>query len=284
MTSDVLRYAAFTRDPAAGNPAGVVADARALSGDDMLGIAAEVGFSETAFVVRTGPLAFDVRYFSPRAEVPFCGHATVATAVALVDQGEVPAGSEVVFVTRAGSVPVRTRTDGDGFATAELTSVPTSQVEVAVDDLAEALSALGWRTDELDPALPPSVAYAGAHHLVLAAGSRDRLARLDYDMDRLRELMQPRDWTTVHIVWRASSAEFLARDPFPVGGVKEDPATGAAAAAFGGYLRDQGLLPAPATVTIRQGDDMGRPGTLTVDIPGTRGAGVRVSGNAVRMP
>jgi PhzF family phenazine biosynthesis protein len=282
--AQVLRYAAFTRDPAAGNPAGVVLDARDLADDDMLRIAAEVGFSETAFVTRTGERAFDVRYFSPRAEVPFCGHATVATAIALVDTGEVAAGPALSFATRAGMVMVGTGTDPDGCARAELTSVPTSQADVAAGDLAEALAALRWREDELDPDLPSMVAYAGAHHLVLAARSRQRLAALDYDLDRLRGLMERRGWTTVHLVWRSSPHLFLARDPFPVGGVKEDPATGAAAAAFGGYLRDQGLLPAPAVVTIHQGDDMGRPGRLAVTIPEGPGTGVRVAGNAVRMP
>lgn len=76
---DVLRYAAFTDSGRGGNPAGVVLDARSLSDSDMLAIAAEVGYSETAFVLPVvDSAAFRVRYFSPRAEVAFCGHATVA--------------------------------------------------------------------------------------------------------------------------------------------------------------------------------------------------------------
>jgi len=78
----VLRYAAFTSDPAGGNPAGVVLDARGLDDQAMQAIAAEVGYSETAFVVDGS-----VRYFSPKAEVPFCGHATIASAVARADRG-----------------------------------------------------------------------------------------------------------------------------------------------------------------------------------------------------
>lgn len=281
---EIHRYAAFTRDPDAGNPAGVVPDARGLSDADMLRIAADVGFSETAFLVRTGDNAYDVRYFSPRVEVPFCGHATVAAGVALVELGAAERGADLAFATPAGAVAVRTGADADGAITAELTSVPTSQADVSSADLAEALAALDWAADELDDALPPKVAYAGAHHLVLAAGSRDRLAVLDYDFDRLRELMERRDWTTVQLVWRASSDVFYARDPFPVGGVREDPATGAAAAAFGGYLRDLGLITAPAAITIHQGLEMGRASRLTVGIPVGHGTGVRVSGNAVRMP
>ncbi|MGB3437334.1 MAG: PhzF family phenazine biosynthesis isomerase, partial [Actinophytocola sp.] len=82
----VLRYAAFTTDPATGNPAGVVLDAAGLSDSDMQRIAAEVDYSETAFVCGGSGPHYTVRYFSPLAEVPFCGHATIATAVALADR------------------------------------------------------------------------------------------------------------------------------------------------------------------------------------------------------
>ena len=101
---------------------------------------------------------------------------------------------------------------------------------------------------------------------MIAAATRERLADLDYDFDRLGALMAARRWTTVQLVWREHDTRFHARDPFPPGGTLEDPATGAAAAAFGGYLRELGLVTLPATITIVQGEDMGRPSLLTVDI------------------
>ncbi len=79
----VLEYAAFTLDPAGGNPAGVVPDAGAMTPEQMQAVAARLGHSETAFVTRTRGREVDVRYFSPLAEVAFCGHATVATGVVL---------------------------------------------------------------------------------------------------------------------------------------------------------------------------------------------------------
>ena len=93
-------------------------------------------------------------------------------------------------------------------------------------------------------------------------------ADLDYDFDALTGLMAAHDWTTVDLIYRAPGGHtFWSRNPFPPGGVVEDPATGAAAAAFGGYLRELGLISPPAQITIHQGDDMGRPGVLRVDIP-----------------
>ncbi|MFM9594283.1 PhzF family phenazine biosynthesis isomerase [Streptomyces scabiei] len=276
----VLRYAAFTDDPAGGNPAGVVLDASGLDDAAMLAIAAEVGYSETAFVTAADEAArrFGVRYFSPLAEVAFCGHATVALAVALAER---LGPGEVLFDTLAGEIPVATSVDAsDGAARATLTSVPADSRPATAAERDAALEALGWSDGDLDPALPPHVAFGGVRHLVLAAGSRARLADLAYDFDALADVMRRHDWTTVHLVWRESPDRFHARDPFPVGGVVEDPATGAAAAAFGGYLRTLGLVTAPATVTIRQGEDMGRPSDLCLDVsPGDPRS--RVTGQAV---
>jgi PhzF family phenazine biosynthesis protein len=216
-----------------------------------------------------------VRYFSPLAEVPFCGHATIATAVALAERD---GAGPLVFHTKAGAVPVDTRAAG-GAITATLTSVAPHVEEAPESLLGPALQALGW--SELDPALPPKVGYAGARHLIVAAATRDRLADLDYDFDVLQRVMLEHDITTVDLVWREDATTFHARNPFPVGGVVEDPATGAAAAAFGAYLRELGLVTPPATVTVHQGADMGRPSLLTIDV-GAEG-GIRVTGRAVTL-
>jgi len=273
--TEILRYAAFSTDPAGGNPAGIVLDAAGLTDAEMLAIAADVGYSETAFLTeRRGPGEYRARYFSPLAEVPFCGHATVATAVALAHRD---GPGTFRLATNAGEVPVTV----DAALRATLTSVATRVSDL--DDLDALLAALRYDRKDLDPQLPPRIAYAGAFHPILAVTSRERLAKLDYDVPALTALMRSRDWTTVQLVWRESAESFHVRDPFPVGGVYEDPATGAAAAAFGGYLRELGLVRDDATLRLAQGDDLGRPGRITVTlVPGE--AGVRVSGAAVPIP
>jgi PhzF family phenazine biosynthesis protein len=142
---------------------------------------------------------------------------------------------------------------------------------------------LRWSTADLDPGLAPRIAYAGARHLILAAHTRERLADLDYDFDALKSYMSEHDLVTVDLVFREDMTTFHARNPFPVGGVVEDPATGAAAAAFGAYLRALELVTPPARVTIHQGDDMGRPSLLLVDLDAGDGA-IHVTGQAVRIP
>jgi PhzF family phenazine biosynthesis protein len=281
MTSPaILRYTAFTDSPEGGNPAGVVLDASALSDAEMQQIAADLAYSESAFVTTRDDGTYDVRYFSPEMEVPFCGHATIATAVALAERdGPGP----LRFHTQAGEIPISTTGD-DGAITATLTSVAPHVEEAPQALLDAALTALGWAPDELDPRLAPRVSYAGARHLILAAKTRARLADLDYDFDALKAIMDEHELITTDLVYREDETTFHARNPFPVGGVVEDPATGAAAAAFGAYLRDQGLITPPATVTVHQGVDMGRPSLLTIEIaPEAERAEIRVSGRAVAM-
>ncbi|MET8754826.1 PhzF family phenazine biosynthesis isomerase [Streptomyces sp. NPDC004667] len=278
---DLLRYVAFSTDPRGGNPAGVVLDATGLDEATMAATAAEVGYSETAFVVPRQDGAFDIRYFSPKAEVPFCGHATIATAVA---HARLHGAGDLLLHTQAGPVPVTTSVGPDGDVTATLVSVEPRTEDLAEADLAELLAALRWSPADLDPALPPRAAYAGAWHPVIAAGSRERLADLDYDRAALAGLMARRGWTTITLVRRESESVFHARNPFPPGGVVEDPATGAAAAALGGYLRALGLIDTPARLTVHQGVDMGRPSLITVGVPADPAAGIEVTGTAVPIP
>jgi PhzF family phenazine biosynthesis protein len=276
----VHRLTAFTTDPAGGNPAGVVLTEAALSDDRMQTIAAEVGYSETAFLSAPadGRRAWDVRYFSPVAEVPFCGHATIAAGVLLGEQ--VGPGA---FTLRAGvgDVPV-TVADHAGTVMATLTSVPPSVEEPPPGLVVEVLDACGLAPDHLDATLPPALAFAGARHLLLVLADRVDLAALAYEFDRVRDAMLAHDLTTVAVVWPDPDGSWHARNLFPVGGVMEDPATGAAAAALGAYLRHHGVIDPPTSLVVHQGHDMGRPSLLHVWIP-DGDVGIDVSGAAVTL-
>ena len=276
-TGTLYRLAAFTTTPSGGNPAGVWLGDALPDAAAMQRIAAAVGYSETAFVAPRSGRRRQVRYYSPAAEVSFCGHATIAAGVVL---GDTAGDGCFLLDTAVGEVAVEVALR-DGQREASLTSVTTRQRAVAPALLDAVLDLLGWQRDELDPALPPVLAWAGAWHLVLAAATPQRLATLDYPFAALKALMQREELTTLQLVHRESVTRFIARNPFPVGDVVEDPATGAAAAALGGYLRDAGLLQAPATLLIRQGDAMGRPSRLRVDVP--EQGGIVVSGPALSI-
>ena len=281
MTTQVLRYAAFTVDGCGGNPAGVVLDARGLDAADMQAIAADVGYSETAFLVARPdePNAHDVRYFSPKREVPFCGHATIASAVALA---ELSPAADLIFHTPAGVVSVATSQNDSGELVAELTSVAPRVSEPEPDLVAAVLRALRWFPEDLDPDYPVRLANAGSEHLVVVVKTKNRLADLDYDFDVLAKLMHDHGLVTVQLVWPESKKRYHSRNPFAGSGVVEDPATGASAAAFGGYLRELGLIGENASFTIIQGVEMGRPSEINVSVIGGE-PGVRVSGAAHRI-
>ncbi len=216
---------------------------------------------------------------SPAAEVPFCGHATIASGVALAGR---MGPARFLLTTNDGLVTVDTERGADGQLRATLTSVPPRVRDADQELIDDALAALRWSGEELDETLPPAVAYAGASHLILAAGTYERLRNLEYDFERLRSIMLAADLTTVQLTWREAVDRFRARNPFPVGNVVEDPATGAAAAALGAYLRWRGKVRPPARFTISQGVEMGRPSLIEVEIPDAAG-GIRVSGTAVSL-
>ncbi|MFS0911634.1 PhzF family phenazine biosynthesis protein [Microbacterium sp. 179-I 3D2 NHS] len=279
--SDVLRYSAFAAAPDGGNPAGVVLDASALSDERMLQIAAEVGYSETAFVVARAadsPVArYRVRYWSPEAEVPFCGHATVATAVALAERD---GSGEVIFDTDAGPVTLRSTVGDDGAVTVAFTSVEPEVRALDGDVLDRLLGLLGVDRDDLDPRFPPKEAFAGNRHPVVTIADRELFDQFSFAPAEVAALMREQGWLgTVTVLHAAGEADFDARNLFPVGRITEDPATGSAAASVGAYLRDLGHP--ERSIRIHQGAHVRRPSLLTVTIP--EAGGIEVSGGATRI-
>jgi PhzF family phenazine biosynthesis protein len=274
---EILRYAAFTTDPAGGNPAGIVLDAAELADAEMQRLAAEIGFSETAFLIPTGRTTAKVRYFAPIAEVDFCGHATIAAAVAMAERiGPGP----LTLDSAAGVIEVSTA-DDDGIV-ATLVSVPPRVTELPDDVIDALLGALGLSLAHLDPELPVRLSYSGNSHPIVGVPLAV-LDQLDHDHAQLGQLMARHGWgATVAVISRIGASTFDARNPFPPGGVREDPVTGSAAAALGAYLRALDLVVPPTRVLVRQGRHVGRPGQVTVDIPAGEG-GIAVSGHAVSL-
>ena len=274
----LMRYSAFSTNPAGGNPAGVWIGNELPSKEEMQTVARQVGYSETAFIAPKTGFNRTVRYYSPEIEVTFCGHATIASGVAL---GSIEGPGTYTFSTLVGDIPVSV-TEQNGQFRAALTSVEPKTAEATADLVEEVLRALGWTPADISSAIPPIRAYAGAWHLVLAVNRLERLNQLEYDFGALRSLMEREEFTTIQLVLRETDHVFHSRNPFPVGGVIEDPATGAAAAALGGYLGEKKLVQVPAQIFIHQGEAMGRPSRLDVEIP--ESGGIVVSGTAVKIP
>lgn len=271
---EVLRIAAFADGDAGGNPAGVLIADALPDAAAMQRIAAEVGYSETAFAAPQGE-AWRVRYFSPESEVPFCGHATVALGAALA-----LAHGDGVFALalNAAQITVEGRSAG-GVLSAALQSPPTRSAPAPQALVDEALALFGYSRADLDPRLPPALIHGGADHLSLALRSREALAAMAYELDAGRALMRRAGLVTILLAHAQTPRRFHTRNPFASGGVYEDPATGAATAAFAGYLRDLGW-PHGGGIEVLQGVDMGCPSRLGARIPPQPGSSIRVDGRA----
>ncbi|WP_413600771.1 PhzF family phenazine biosynthesis protein [Curtobacterium sp. Curtsp57] len=270
MQPDVLRYTAFASEPGGGNPAGLVLNASALSAEEMLAIAAEVGYPETAFVTGETAHGLRVRYFSPGAEVPFCGHATVALAVALAERhGTGPR----TFTTIAGDIALDATRDEHGAVQVAMTSVEPATRDF---DPAALLELLGLTADDVADGYPLLESYAGNWHPVVVLDDAERFHQFRFDPAALAALKRERGWAgTVTVLHPTGPGEYEARNLFPVGRITEDPATGSAAASTGAYLRAIGKAGAGDHVVIRQGRHVGRPSILHVDVPASGGITVR---------
>lgn len=274
---DIQRIAAFSDGDVGGNPAGVVLLHEAMSAQEMQHTAAQVGYSETAFAfaLDSAQKSWRVRYFSPESEVAFCGHATIALGAVLTQK--VGPGSYKLELN-AASISVE-GSKGDGRFFASLSSPPTSSRDILATELRDALKLLGLSRADLDERIPPARIHGGSDHLVFALRERKRLSALAYDLDEGREMMNRHGLGTIMLVWIKDDQNFAVRNAFASGGVLEDPATGAAAAAFAGYLRDRSWRHNGA-IQIVQGEDMGSRSIIDVRLTDEPGASVQVSGAA----
>ena len=265
---------AFTSQPFAGNPAGVVPEANGLTDAEMQLIARELRHSETAFVLppQAGG-SYRIRFFSPTAEVDLCGHATIATAWVLFKEGK--AAATLRQETNVGILDLRI----------DRTTVWMAQAPPRVEpvDLPPGVIAEILGLEPVDIAVsigPIQKAYTGNWHLIVPVWTREAIDLAEPDFAALAELNQRHGCVTTHL-WTAKDLatrdSIYTRDFAPAVGVAEDPVTGSANGALGGYLALNGLL-RKAEFGVEQGDAVGRPGRMTVRASRER---VEIGGEAV---
>ncbi len=169
----------------------------------MRAIAAAVGFSETVFVT-DGPLTsgrrhYSVRYFAPQAEVPFCGHATVALGTAI---GRRLGAGTLHLSSASGDIPIEVVSAADGRWGTTFTSAEPWHESLPDNQLDELLACFGWNRTVMDSSVPPAVADAGARHVIVPVRDRSILSTATYDFHRLRQLSMRHDWVTIYLAGR----------------------------------------------------------------------------------
>ncbi len=279
---------AFTEEAFAGNPAGVVLGAGALSDEQMQKIAREVNASETAFLTGNDAGVYKVRYFTPSQEVDFCGHATVAIASALAWAGRVAVGEEPVRITlsvKAGDLEVELRPH-----TVCTVEVVMTQAGPRFADFGYRLEllagALGLDTFQIPPSWPLGLAYTGLWALVVPVLDREALDSARPDFAALSDLNAKIGCASTHLYTHSGPNKLYCRDFSPAVGVAEDPVTGSAMGAMAALLVREAavdLTPPTARIEAEQGHSMGRPGRVRIEVDHGHGGPerVRVAGTAV---
>lgn len=271
-----LVYDVFTDAPFGGNQLAVIPDATALPEHDLQRITAEFNFSETTFVYPPVDPAHTarVRIFTPTMEVPFAGHPTIGTAIALRDLGR---GGDLVLELGIGPIPVSTHAGGADF------TVGTPLERIATPEVALIAASLGLpetaiRTDTHAPVQ----ASLGLPFVIAELAGLHDLERCQPMLDHIRTgaARYPGGLDFALYPYVRNKNRIDARMFAPLDNITEDPATGSAAATLAALLTE--TLGAPQDLIITQGVTMGRPSHIRARTQATAPVTVTISGNAVR--
>ena len=258
----------FTPRPFAGNQLCVVTDAEGLDHDAMLRLAREIAFSETTFVLETSPDRYRIRIFTPDAELPFAGHPTLGTAYVLAASGAI--GASATQVVPAGEIPVEIDVDANA---AWMTQLPPAFGD-PFEDRELVARAAGLAVSDVVADLPVLTVSTGLPPLIVPVNDLETLRRATNVMPLVAEACERSGGEELYL-FAAGEDSVTARFLGPTPAIVEDPATGSAAGPLGAYLAEHGLAEMPGRVLIRQGEQVGRPSELHVEVERT-GDGWRV--------
>ena len=298
MVRNYSVYDVFTENKLAGNPLAVIFDGDDLSDEAMQSIAREMNLSETVFVCRsTNPAhSASLRIFTPGRELPFAGHPTVGTAIALAERDHAGQGGSLdlvcVLEERVGPVrcAVRLRQQQASFAEFDLPR-KSQQINLALDRLGIA-NALGLQPGELGfENHTPSLWSAGVPFLLIPVRDIGTAGRVEFDPQLWEKTVPFVDGAlaSAYLYCRGAinhTAKFHARMFASGMGIVEDPATGSAVAALSGAIHHFDRLPdGHHPLIVEQGVEMGRPSLihLHIDVSGGEIANARIGGQAVRI-
>jgi trans-2,3-dihydro-3-hydroxyanthranilate isomerase len=286
----LLQVDAFTHVPLGGNPCAVVMEADSLSEKEMLMIAKEMNLSETAFTVSSETADFGARYFTPAGEIPFAGHPTVATVIALEAEGflELPPGAgsrEVSLELPVGNIPVLLERAEKGNLRVTMTqNAPEFLRTYRPEDI---LPCFSLSKEDLLEDLPLQTVSTGTPQLMIPLRGHRALRLASPNLPMLAKLVKEGDFSSIHLFCLggmtprgATAARHFSAPPE----VLEDPFTGSATGSMGAYLWHYELLKEPAFLA-EQGHWLYRPGEAAVEVLGDRKdiRGIKVGGGGVTV-
>ncbi len=258
---------AFSETLFGGNPAGVVIiplDEQFPSETTMIKVAAELRYSETAFVQQLSKFEFKIRYFTPAGEVDLCGHATIATFVCLLDAKLASNGSVYTCHTKLGIINVKTEKDFVMMDMAPAVLLKTISSPLELDRLYECMgSEYGGVTS-----LPVMIVSTGLPDIMLPISSLEELNGLNPDRELLTKISRDYNVTGVHAFTLETSGDETAhcRNFAPLYDIDEEAATGTSNGALTYYLYINDKIKQNATCKMIQGEAMNRPSTIITSL------------------
>ena len=283
---------AFTDQIFGGNPAGVVLlpeGADFPADETMRQTAAELRYSESAFIKPLGGSRFQIRYFTPAAEVELCGHATIGSFHALRDMGLVADGNRCINETLSGTLEIVVGKD------AILMDMARPQAFESLDtpeQLAELYRVMGLShkgqgtvSEKAELSLLPRKVSTGLTDIMMPVANAAELEKIAPDFPALTELSRKYNVVGVH-AFTVNTADGLihARNFAPLYDIDEEAATGTSNGALVYYLYLNGLIALDTVYTVVQGEKMGRPSRISAQIILKDGQPfVKVGGPAVTL-
>jgi trans-2,3-dihydro-3-hydroxyanthranilate isomerase len=266
----------FCERPLAGNQLCVVPEAVEIDDATMQALAKEIGFSETTFVTETADDRYAMRIFTPGQELPFAGHPTLGTAFVMVSEGRVT--SPVTQVVKAGEIPVEVDVER-GFA--RMRQLPPV-FGPPFEDRAAVAAAAGLTVDDLRPDLPIQTVSTGLPPLIVPVRDLETLKRARRDGHLVGEVVKRSGGEELYLFAETDDGVTARMFDWELG-VGEDPATGSAAGPLGAYLAKHALAGMPGRVRIRQGEQVGRPSVLEVEVEPEGGSWAITVGGGVAI-
>ena len=290
---DVIQVDAFTDTPFGGNPAAVVLDADHVSDETMYKIAREMNVRETVFVSKSHSADFRFRYMTPKIEIDFSGHPTIAAFHALVEAGYIDLLQDVTMTrleTNTGILDIEImRNESTGHHEIQITHKKPQFLDTY--DPKDYTEALGLSLADIHSPNPLQTVSTGTPHLMIPVSTQRSLDRIKPNWDRLKDLQADSDYVSLSVFTRDTrepTSDAQVRHFGPAVGVYEDPVSGSAAGSLGSYIIRYGLMETPFPVTsivIEQGHYVDRPGMIFVEVRGDQEGieQVKVSGTGVTV-
>ena len=274
----IFHVDAFTDTPFGGNPASVVLGADRLPDEMLHKIANEMNTRETVFVMQSKKANFRFRYFTPKSEIGFSGHPTIAAFQALLKEGMVEAVRDVTMVTLETNVSLLdieiVKNESTGLHEIQITHRKPEFLNTY--DPKDYLEALGLSLADFHSPNPIQTVSTGTPHLILPLSTMRALDRIKPNWDRLKDLQSGSDYVSMSVFTRETrtpTSDAQVRHFAPALGVYEDPVSGSAAGSLGSYIIRYGFMEPTVPVTsivIEQGYHVGRPGRIFVEVRGNQ--------------